>query len=290
MPEWVYFCVMHPLFREAAVAQMTGTGGLQRVPRDYVENFKIPLPPLDVQKEIVAEIEGYQRVINGARAVLDHYRPHIPIHPDWPMAELGVVCDVRDGTHDSPKYVLEGYPLITSKNLKDGFIDFTDVNLISRADLDAINKRSKVDEGDLLMPMIGTIGNPVVADASREYAVKNVALIKFPKGCQVDNRFLKDLLDSAAMQDRFQRQASGSTQKFIPLGFIRKLEIPLPPLATQQAIVTEIEAEQALVAANRELITRFEQKIQATLERIWGEERSVAMKDLTTEEAAKLAK
>ena len=122
------------------------------------------------------------------------------------------------------------------------------------------------------MPMIGTIGNPVIADASREYAVKNVALIKFPSGCQVDNRFLKDVLDSAEMQSRFERQASGSTQKFIPLGFIRKLQIPLPPLATQQAIVAEIEAEQTLVAANRELITRFEQKIQATLARIWGEE------------------
>ena len=155
---------------------------------------------------------------------------------------------MRDGTHDSPKYVLAGYPLITSKNLRDGFIDFTDVNLISREDLDEINKRSKVDAGDLLMPMIGTIGNPVVADASREYAVKNVALIKFPKGCQVDNRFLKEVLDSAEMQSRFDRQSSGSTQRFIPLGFIRKLQVPLPPLATQQAIVAEIEAEQALVS------------------------------------------
>jgi type I restriction enzyme M protein len=56
---------------------MTGTGGLQRVPRDYVENFRIPLPPIDAQKEIVAEIEGYQNVINGARAVVDNYRPHM---------------------------------------------------------------------------------------------------------------------------------------------------------------------------------------------------------------------
>ena len=63
LPEWIYFCVMHPLFRDAAVAQMTGTGGLQRVPRDYVENFQIPLPPLEFQKEIVAEIEGYQNGI-----------------------------------------------------------------------------------------------------------------------------------------------------------------------------------------------------------------------------------
>jgi restriction endonuclease S subunit len=188
------------------------------------------------------------------------------------MVELGEVCDVRDGTHESPKYVLEGYPLITSKNLKNGFIEFTDVNLISREDLDAINKRSNVDAGDILMPMIGTIGNPVIADATREYAVKNVALIKFSKDSKIDNRFLKDVLASVEMQSKFELQASGSTQRFIPLVFIRSLRIPLPPLATQQAIVAEIEAEQALVAANRELIARFEKKIQAILARIWGED------------------
>ena len=258
-------------FNEAVMGQLKGAQ-LPRIGWSSFAELQIPLPPLSVQKEIVAEIEGYQKVINGARAVLDNYRPHIPIHPDWSMVELGEVCDVRDGTHESPKYVPDGYPLITSKNLKDGFIDFAEVNLISREDLDAINKRSKVDAGDLLMPMIGTIGNPVVADASREYAVKNVALIKFPSGCLVDNRFLKDVLDSANMKTHFDRQASGSTQKFISLGFIRKLIIPLPPLATQQAIVAEIEAEQALVAANRELIARFEKKIQATLARVWGEE------------------
>ena len=234
-----------------------------------LRGLQIPLPPLEVQQEIVAEIEGYQKVIDGARSVIDNYRPNIYIHPDWPMLELGEVCDVRDGTHESPKYVLEGYPLITSKNLKNGFIDFTDANLITRENLDAINRRSKVDPGDILMPMIGTIGNPVIADATREYAVKNVALIKFPKNCAVDNRFLKDVLDSAAMQARFQRHASGSTQKFIALGFIRKLTIPVPPLLTQSAIAAEIEAEQALVVGNRDLIFRLERKIEATIARVW---------------------
>lgn len=252
---------------------LRGGAGIPGLNRSDVYNaHQIPLPPLEVQKEIVAEIEGYQKVISGARAVLDNYRPHVPIHPNWPMVELNEVCDVRDGTHDSPKYVLDGFPLITSKNLKNGFIDFTDVNLISRGDLDAINKRSKVDAGDILMPMIGTIGNPVIVDASREYAVKNVAVIKFRKDSKIDNRFLKGILASAVMQSRFDREASGSTQKFIPLGFIRSLPIPLPPFDTQQAIVAEIEAEQALVAANRELITRFERKIQATLARVWGED------------------
>jgi len=56
-------------------------------------------------------------------------------------------------------------------------------------------------------------------------------------------------------------------------GFFRDYPIPLPPLATQQAIVAEIEAEQALVDANRELVARFEKKIQAALARVWGEEK-----------------
>ena len=45
----------------------------------------------------MAEIEGYQKVIDGARAVLDNYRPHIPIHPDWPMVVLGDVVQFMSG-------------------------------------------------------------------------------------------------------------------------------------------------------------------------------------------------
>jgi type I restriction enzyme M protein len=170
---------------------------------------------------------------------------------------LGELCDVRDGTHDSPKYVLEGYPLITSKNLKNGFIDFANANLISREDLDAINRRSKVDGGDILMPMIGTIGNPVIADVSRDYAVKNVALIKFYKDSRIDNRFLKHVLAHAEMQSSFEDQASGSTQRFIPLSFIRSLPIPLPPLEVQKEIVGEIEGYQNVINGARVVLDNY---------------------------------
>ena len=237
-----------------------------------IGGIQIPLPPLEVQGEIVAEIEVYQRVIDGARAVIDNYRPQIVVDPEWPIVELGKVCDVRDGTHDSPKYVTEGYPLITSKDLKNGYIDFGDVNFIRREDLDSINKRSKVDVGDILMPMIGTIGYPVIADTSREYAIKNVALIKFKKDSKIKTYFLKYVLASAEMQTRFEQQASGSTQKFLSLRFLRSLSIPTPSLSTQQAIVAEIEAEQSLVAANRELVERMEGKIRAAIGRVGGDE------------------
>ncbi|NDC39570.1 MAG: restriction endonuclease subunit M/S, partial [Proteobacteria bacterium] len=123
LPEYAYFCVTNTLFREAAISQMTGTGGLQRVPRGYVEDFQIPLPPLEIQKEIVAEIEGYQKVINGARAVLDNYRPHIPINPDWPMVELGDVCSLggsitTDVNLDLPYFGADSIESNTGKLLK----------------------------------------------------------------------------------------------------------------------------------------------------------------------------
>ena len=70
---------------------------------------------------------------------------------------------------------------------------------------------------------------------------------------------------------------TGGLQR-VPRAVVEGYQIPLPPLATQQAIVAEIEAEQALVAANRELIARFEKKIQATLARVWGEEEPVPPK------------
>ena len=260
LPEWIYFCVMHPLFRNAAVAQMTGTGGLQRVPRDYVENFQIPLPPLEVQKEIVAEIEGYQKVISGARAVLDHYRPHIPIHPDWPTIDLGDVCDIKTGKLNSNAAVEGGiYPFFTCSK---------DVSQIDHYafDCEAILLSGNNASGDFDVKHYRGKFNAY----QRTYVitVKNEFLDRMTYG------ILKYVLN-ANLLDLKQKSIGGLT-RYLTLGMITSIKLPLPPLATQQAIVAEIEAEQALVAANRELISRFEQKIQATLARVWGEEAPAA--------------
>lgn len=250
-----------------------GNGGavFDSISRNQIEAIKIPLPPLSVQEEIVAEIESYQKIIDGAKMVVKNYKPKIDIDAEWEMVELQSICDVRDGTHDSPEYKEEGFPLITSKNIKDGNIDFEDVNLISKENLEAINKRSFVDDGDIIMPMIGTIGNPIVVKKDREFAIKNVALIKFNTDSKIDRYYLKYILDSDYFSQYYQLQASGSTQKFISLGFIRSMKIPLAPIETQQKIVFEIDKELQLVNANKQLIEIFEQKIKNRISKVWGE-------------------
>lgn len=152
----------------------------------------------------------------------------------WKKTLLGEACDVRDGTHDSPKYYAEGYPLVTSKNVTGGKIDFTDCSLICEEDYKKINQRSKVNLGDILMPMIGTVGNPVIVDIDVEFAIKNVALIKFRKQSTVINSFVKALLESNYFDRAVISKVRGGTQKFISLGDIRKLEICLPPINVQE--------------------------------------------------------
>jgi restriction endonuclease S subunit len=121
------------------------------------------------------------------------------------------------------------------------------------------------------MPMIGTIGKPIVVKKDREFAIKNVALIKFYKDSKINRYYLKNILDSDYFSQYYQSQASGSTQKFISLKFIRSIKIPLPPLETQKQIVARIEKEQELVNANKELIKIFEQKIKDRIAKVWGE-------------------
>jgi len=121
------------------------------------------------------------------------------------------------------------------------------------------------------MPMIGTIGNPVIVKKNRDFAIKNVALVKFYTKSQVINIYVKEILDSESFSSHFQNQSSGSTQKFISLGFIRNLEIPLPPLEIQQEIVAKIEAERKVVDGCHELIKTYEDKIKHVIDKVWEE-------------------
>ena len=158
----------------------------------------------------------------------------------WETKKLGEACDVRDGTHDSPKYQDVGFPLITSKNLKPSGLNFEKVKYICKEDYQSISKRSGVSEGDILFAMIGTIGNPIIVGNEIEFAIKNVALIK--KNDSVNNYYMKYFLGSNATITKMRVEAKGSTQKFVSLGYLRSFEIPLPPLKTQARIVSILDS------------------------------------------------
>lgn len=152
---------------------------------------------------------------------------------NWSIQNLNELTDVRDGTHDSPKYFDFGYPFITSKNLINGTIDFSSCQYICKKDYLHFNDRSCVDDGDILMPMIGTIGGAVIVKKDREFAIKNVALIKFNKNKPINRIFVLNILNSNSMNRYFDSIKNGGTQNFISLSTIRKLQFIIPPIELQ---------------------------------------------------------
>ncbi|EGR1109117.1 restriction endonuclease subunit S [Vibrio cholerae] len=157
------------------------------------------------------------------------------IPEDWEVHSLSSICDVRDGTHDSPKYKDNGIPLVTSKNIVDDILDLSNVSLISPEDAFEIDKRSKVDKGDIIMSMIGTVGSAVLLLEEPKFCIKNVALFK-PK--KVSGEFLVQLIRSKIFQDYLEDSMDGGIQKFVSLGTLRNMEISLPSEQEQTAIAS----------------------------------------------------
>ena len=253
-----------------------GGVGLVHITKGDLERIKIPLPPLDVQKEIVAEIEGYQKVIDGARAVIDNYRPHIPIRPEWPVVELGTVIQ------EKPKNGYSGKPVDHVTRIKVLSLSATttgrlDISKCKYLDEDIPrDSPCRCKKGDIYLQRGNTaelVGTAALFDIEGDVFIYPDLMIRVRANeSKILSHYLLAALQSEEVRNYLKRNAVGAAGSMpkINQGIVERIPIPLPPIVTQRVIVSEIEGEQKLVAVNKELIERFEKKIQATLARVWG--------------------
>ena len=275
LPYYLYATLRSSAFQELLKPYIKGIiGGVSR----EIGNIEIPLPPLEVQREIVTEIEGYQRVIDGARAVVENYRPHIAIDPKWPMVEIVKACTVNP--RKSELAGLDGAMTISfvpmsdmgentmyfspkdSKRLEEVGTSYTyfkdDDVLIAKVTPCFENGKAGIAKG-----LCNGIGF-----GSSEFYVLRPSEVALPEWI-----FLCVATPAFRTWATPKMTGTGGLQR-VPRSVIETYKIPLPSLTTQQAIVAEIEAEQALVDGNRELIERFEEKIRDAVGRVWGEKDS----------------
>lgn len=237
-----------------------------------LKDKKIPLPPIEIQEKILKEMDGIERIENEKKDKLNHNNKEIETiieKVDCKKEVLGSVCDVRDGTHDSPIFYGDGYPLVTQKNITSWKLDLTNVQFISESDYNQINKRSLVEKWDVLFAMIWTIWNPVIVDVEPNFAIKNVALFKFQNNNKLLNKYFKYLMDSEIIKNQLEEGTKGSTQKFVWLGILRWLKIPLPPIEEQKKIVDEIEK-----------LEKEKEKLQSEIGKLEGQKKAVLDKYL----------
>ena len=252
-------------------------GTFKEISKSKFCELQIPLPPLEVQKEIVAEIEGYQKVIEGARAVVDNYRPHIAVDPDWPMMRLGEVIQGR------PRNGYSGKPVSYTTNLKVLSLSATtsgtlDISRYKHLDEDIpFDSPCRCRRGDIYFQRGNTaelVGTTAIFDVDDpDFVYPDLMIRVRADETKIGRQFLLCVLQSDPVRQYMIRNATGSAGSMPKINqrIVERIPIPLPSIATQQEIIAEIEVEQALVAANRELIERFEKKISAAIGRVGGE-------------------
>ena len=219
--------------------------------REAMQGKLVPQDPTDEPAEILLEKIKAEKEKLVAEKRIKRDKPLPPINPEelpfeiplsWNWCRLGdISIQVTDGEHQTPPRISEGRMLLSAKNIRDGFIDYDNVDFISEEHYQKSIKRCKPEKGDVLIVSVGaTIGRSTILDADREFAiVRSVALIK-PFISQL-SQFFKFVLDSPILQREISGRKWGTAQPCLYLNQIKELTIPLPPLAEQERIVAKLE-------------------------------------------------
>lgn len=250
-------------------------GTFKEISKSNFMTLKIPLPTLEEQRAIVAEIESYQRIIDAARIIIDNYRPQITIDPNWQMVELGKVCDINP-----KKSEIKNMP----ESMDVAFVPMSDIN---ENNISFSHKETKklsevysgytyFKNGDVLLSKVtpcfengkaglaSNLTNGIGFGSSEFYVLraKESVLPQWVYICIKEPKFQE--------QGKNSMTGTGGLQR-IPKDFIQNWKIPLPDLKTQHQIISEIEREQVTVNSAKKLIEIFTKKITNRIAQIWNE-------------------
>jgi type I restriction enzyme M protein len=268
IPEYLYYVLKQQTQNFVA---LSGGGGQPNISQQIIKDFEIPLPPIEIQEQIVKEIEGYQKIIDGAKMVVDNYKPTISINPDWEMVELGSVCEINEKAGDPLKlFGKEKFSYIDIESVENGTGIVSFEKLLDPKDAPSRARRI-VKNGDVAL---STVRPNLRAFGYLENLPKNcLASTGFAILSANDKTFGKFLFYTVH-QDYIVEQMITKSDKgqypSVTANDVQELNIYLPSLEEQSQIVQRIEQEQALVNANKQLITLFEQKIKDKINEVWG--------------------
>jgi type I restriction enzyme M protein len=244
-------------------------GGQPHVYPKDLQPIKIPLPPLEVQEQIVAELDGYQNIISGARQIVENWKPKINIDPEWEKVKLGDIAEYFIGLTYSPEDVSDkGIIVLRSSNIQDGELDFSDIVRVNKK----VKENLIVQDGDILMcsrngskRLVGKIA--VIKNLTEKMTFGTFMTIIRSK----HNQFISYFFISDLFRDQIAGSETSSINQ-ITKYMLDTVVVPFPPLEVQRQIVANIESERALVEACKKLIDIYEQKTKDVINKLWSEQ------------------
>lgn len=189
----------------------------------------------------------------------------------WEIKKLGEVCDkITDGSHNPPKGIASSsYIMISSQNIGTNSLDIQNVRFLSKEDFENENKRTKIECGDILLTIVGTIGRAyVVANNDKNIVLqRSVAVIK-PKTI-LSPFYVRYYF--VAKNEELNKEAHGVAQKGIYLKQLSSIPIPVPPLSEQQRIVSELDCISGIIEKKKQQLTELDNLAQAIFYDMFGD-------------------
>lgn len=243
--------------------------GVRGVTRSFLAEFEIPLPPLSVQQEIVAEVARYQTVIDGARQVVENWKPSFTVDPDWPVVKLGELCTIVRGSSPrpagDPRYYGGSIPRLMVADLTRDGMRVTP--MIDHLTDEGAELSRPMKSGDLVMAVSGQPGLCAILQID---CVIHDGFVGF-RDWQTERVLVEfGYLFLSANRELHNDQSTGAIFQNLKSDQIREFDFPIPPIPIQQAIVDRIEAERALVESNKQLIELMKTRIEETMQRVWN--------------------
>jgi type I restriction enzyme M protein len=252
-----------PVISGAAQPQITATS---------LRPFKIPLPPLEVQEQIVRELNGYQSIIQGAKQITQNWKPKITSDPSWEVKSLKEI--VKDFQYGSSKKSASSGKVVCLRmgNIQNGEIDWNDLKF---APSDEDLEKYLLKPNDVLFNRTNSsvhVGKTGIYRGGREAVFAGYLIRLIYKKEMILGEYLNYCLNTSDAKDFFLKvKTDGINQSNINPKSLSALRISLPPLEVQKKIVSQIEAERALVESAKKLIEIYEQKTKATINKLWEE-------------------
>lgn len=238
-----------------------------------IRPFKIPLPPLHIQEEIVKEIEGYQKVIDGAKQVVENYKPTIKVDPSWEMVRVDDVVEFVSGVTLAVKDCEDpnGLPLITIADVsEDGYLKLDNIRTVTTSKNVNILKK-----GDLLFNWRNgskhLVGKTALFDLDGEYIFASFLLGVRPNQIMMNSKFMWLLLNQYRVEGKYLQFMRQNVNGLFNREELKEVLIPMPTIETQQLVLTKIQEEMDIVRQNKRLIEIFEQKIKGKISEVWGD-------------------
>ena len=232
-------------------------GGVPHVHISSIDNMKIPVPPLRVQREIVRILDNFTELtaelqekisieLTARKKQYEHYKD-IVLNINAPYFSLEEVCDIVDYRGKTPKKVDNGIFLVTAKNIRKGYIDYEkSQEYISSADYPDVMRRGIPQIDDVLITTEAPCGNVAQVDKADIALAQRVIKYRPKDKNKLNATYLKHILLGTEFQNKLLLAATGGTVKGIKGSKLHKLTIPIPTLEEQQRIIALLDRFDAL--------------------------------------------